>query len=102
MAAVLLEMPEQRWVCPRCSVTDVTRGKPNRFHHCAGMAGLLAPLVPYGTDCTLEAVVREDYVRREAVRLDGDGRPVMAVATRRADGSNDLLVYAPTAQAVAT
>lgn len=100
MAAVLLEPPEQHWVCPNCAQTDVTRGKPNRFHRCRGLAGLLAPLLLDGTDAAVEAVVREDYVRRERVTLDGDGRPVMAVVTRRADGSNDLLVNAPTATAV--
>lgn len=97
---VLLEPPEQHWVCPNCTTTDITRGKPNRFHRCGGLAGLLAPLVLDGTDCTVEAVLREDYERRETVARDGEGRPVMAVVTRRADGSNDVVVNAPTAGVV--
>lgn len=99
MGAVLLEPPEQRWSCPNCTVTDRTFGQPNRFHRCAGLGGLLAPLVPDGADCVVEAVERQDYVGRERVVLDADGRPVMAVVTRRADGSNDVVVNVPTATA---
>lgn len=100
MGAVLLEPPEQRWSCPNCTTVDTTRGKPNRFHRCSGLAGLLAPLVPAGTDAVVETVVRQDYIGRENVVLDGDGRPVMAVVTRRADGSNDVMVNVPTAKVV--
>jgi hypothetical protein len=98
MGAVLLEPPEQHWVCPNCTQTDRTRGKPNRFHRCRGLAGLLAPMVPDGADCAVEAVERQDYVGRELVTYDGEGRPVMAVVTRRADGSNDVMVNAPAAR----
>lgn len=100
MGAVLLEPPEQHWVCPNCVQTATTRGKPNRFHRCRGLAGLLAPMVPDGADCAVEAVLREDYERRELVTRDGDGRPVSAVVVRRGDGSNDVVASAPTAQAV--
>jgi hypothetical protein len=41
---------------------------------------------------------REDYVGREAVLLDGNGRPIMAVVTERPDGSNDVLVNVPAAR----
>jgi hypothetical protein len=47
----------------------------------------------------VRAVLREDYVGTEKVSLDDSGRPVMAVETRRPDGSNDLAVLAPKAQA---
>lgn len=97
---VLLEPPEQHWVCPNCTTTDVTRGKPNRFHRCGGLAGLLAPLVLEGSDAVVEAVVREDYEKDEDVVRDGDGRPVSAVVTRRGDGSNDVMVNVPTAKVV--
>jgi hypothetical protein len=96
--AVLLQPPAQFWECPNCTVVDVTRGQPNRFHNCAGLKGIVAPLVPAGADCKVVAVMREDYVGREMVQLDGDGRPVMAVLTVRADGSNDVMVNAPTAR----
>lgn len=98
MGAVLLEPPEQRWRCPNCTVTDRTRGQSNRFHRCRGLAGLLAPLVLDGVDCVVEAVERGDWIGREQVTLDGNGRPVMAVVTRRADGSNDVMVNAPAAR----
>jgi hypothetical protein len=96
--AVLLQPPVQHWVCPNCSVTDATRGQTNRFHTCAGLGGITAPMVPAGVDCKVVAVLREDYVSDELVQYDGDGNPVMAVLTVRADGSNDVLVNAPTAR----
>ncbi|MFH8805235.1 hypothetical protein ACH4F6_37795 [Streptomyces sp. NPDC017936] len=87
---------EQRWVCPNCPATARTVGADNRFHPCPGLAGLLAPMVLDGVRCEIRAVVREDYVSGEDVRLDGEGRPVMAVVTTRDDGQ-DCTVYAPTA-----
>jgi hypothetical protein len=99
MGAVLLQPPEQRWECPNCPVTDVTVGQPNRFHPCPGMGGMLAPLVPAGSGARVFAVEREDYVGRERAHAqrDADGRYVMAVVTERPDGSNDVMVNAPTA-----
>lgn len=89
---------EQHWSCPNCPVTEVTRGQANRFHTCAGLRGLTAPLVLDGVRCAVVAEERQDYIGREDVRLDGDGRPVMAVRTVRDDGE-DLAVFAPTATA---
>lgn len=93
----VLITPEQRWECPNCPVTEVTVGQPNRFHRCSGLRGLVVALVPAGTRCKIEAVEREDYVRREDVQLDRDGRPVAATVTTRDDGT-DVAVYAPTAR----
>jgi hypothetical protein len=92
--------PENRWECPNCDLTDVTREpQPHtRFHPCRGLGGLTAPMVPAGTDCKVEAVVREDYVNGEQVVTDATGRPVMSVVTTRADG-RDCTVFAPTATA---
>ena len=87
---------ERRWSCPNCTATAVTRGPGDRFHACAGLAGLLAPMVLDGVRCEVRAVLREDYVGREDVRHDGDGRPVMAVTVTRDDGQ-DRVVYAPVA-----
>lgn len=88
---------EQRWVCPNCTTTAVTRGMPNRFHDCPGLKGLQAPMVLEGTRCKIEANEREDYVGGETVRLDGDGRPMMNVVTTRDDGQ-DCAVFAPLAK----
>jgi len=44
-----------------------------------------------------ELVERGDYVGDETGVAFLDGRPVMAVRTDRADGSNDATVFAPTA-----
>lgn len=95
----LLLQPEQTWMCPNCPATSRTVGQPNRFHNCPGLAGLSAPMVLEGTDCRVVAVERADYVGREDVRLDGNGRPVMSVITEYGDGRNDCVVYAPTARA---
>lgn len=87
----------QDWECPNCSVRDRTAGAPNRFHVCPGLGGITAPLVLAGTDCRVRAQVREDYVGGELVQYDDEGRPVTAVVTERPDGSNDVVVLAPTA-----
>lgn len=89
---------EQRWSCPNCTTTAVTRNEANRFHNCPGLKGLTAPLVLDGTECKVEAVEREDYVGSEDVPLDADGRPVMSVVTTRNDGQ-DCVVFAATAYA---
>lgn len=98
--ALLLRPPERRWECPNCPATDVTHeANPHtRFHSCAGLRGLTAPMVPAGTRCKVEAVERQDYTNGDHVTLDGEGRPVMAVVTTRDDG-NDVAMYAPTAVA---
>jgi hypothetical protein len=95
----LLQPPPKRWVCANgCSATAVTPwDTPNRFHTCPRMAGLTSPLVPEGTGARVRAVEREDYVGKEDVRMDGNGRPVMAIVTERPDGSNDCVVFAPAA-----
>lgn len=96
----LLPPPERRWVCPNCTHTDVTyEAQPHtRFHACRGLRGLTAPMVPAGTRCKVEAVERGDYVGRELVQTDGEGRPVMAVVTTRDEGQ-DCAVLAPAASA---
>lgn len=100
---VPLLTPETRWECPNCVHTHITREpRPHTpFHPCRGLRGLTAPMVPAGTRCKVEAVDRGDYVGAEDVRVDGDGRPVMAVVTTRDDGQ-DCAVYAPAAQATTT
>jgi hypothetical protein len=93
----MLLRPEHRWECPNCDFTDVTHeAEPHsRFHPCAGLAGLTAPMVPTGTKCKVVAHEREDYIGGEDVRLV-EGRPVMSVEVVRDDGT-DLAVYAATA-----
>lgn len=89
---------EHRWKCPNCTATDVTHEpRPHsRFHACRGLRGLVAPMVPAGTRCKVEAVERGDWVGKELVQVDGNGRPVMAVVTTRDDGQ-DCAVLAPCA-----
>jgi hypothetical protein len=96
---VLLATPEHRWSCPNCDASHITReSKPHTpFHSCRGLRGLTAPFVADGTRAKVEAVERGDYVRDEVVRIDGEGRPVMAVVTTRDEGQ-DCAVYAPMAR----
>ena len=95
----VLVMPVRRWVCPNCKQTAITReANPHtRFHTCAGLKGITAPLIEEGTRVQVSAVEREDYVGDEQPQTDDTGRPVMAVRTDYADGRNDTAVLAPTA-----
>lgn len=100
---VLLRPP--RMVCPNCQAAapaQLGRVRPGsgagQFHRCAGLAGMLAPLVPEGMRMQVRAVEREDYIGGERVRLDANGRPIMAVHTLRDDG-HDTAVFAPVARA---
>jgi len=72
------------------------------MHPCRALSGFLAPFARVdGSDLqgvTHRVVERQDYIAGEHVRLDGEGRPVMAIHTERADGY-DTHVYAPTAVA---
>lgn len=97
---VLLEPPEHRWGCPNCGLEHVTHEiRPHTpFHPCKGLRGLVAPYVMAGTKAKVEAVERGDYVGRDQVQTDGEGRPVMAVVTTRDDGQ-DCAVMAPCATA---
>jgi hypothetical protein len=54
-------------------------------------------MVEEGTKVKVTANEREDYIEGEDVQLSPDGRPVMNIVTEREDGSNDVMVFAPTA-----
>lgn len=88
--------PSHFWECPNCNFKDVTHEAEvhSRFHNCAGLKGLSAPMVPAGTKARVYAREREDYINNETVQTDGDGRPIMSVVTEREDGQ-DVAVYAP-------
>lgn len=97
---VLRMVRECRWECPNCTHTDVTfeAAPHSRFHNCRGLKGLSAPMIPAGVKCKVEACERGDYVGKELVQTDGDGRPVMSVVTTR-DTGIDVAVLAPVAKA---
>lgn len=86
------------WSCPSCSAAAMTYDGKVPMHHCAGLVGLMTPLVPGGTRAKHARVERGDYIGREVVQVDGEGSPWMAVVTTRDDGE-DCTVYAPTANA---
>lgn len=97
MSVPLLAPPEQRWECPACTLQQVTRRADvhTEFHHCRGLAGLWAPMVPAGTRCKVETNEREDYIGSERVQLH-EGRPVMNVVVTRDDGQ-DCAIFAGSA-----
>lgn len=81
------------WECPNCDHARVTATavKHTVIHNCAGLGGLVAPMVRRGTKCKVEVVEREDYLNGEQA-----GR-IMAIRTVRDDGM-DSMVFAPVAQ----
>jgi hypothetical protein len=101
MPPVLLE-GFQDWYCPNCTVTDRTRPHPpgaTRFHTCAGLHMLTAPLIRAGTRCEVTAEERQDYLNGDQQATGDDGKVYMAVRTTRDDGE-DLAVNAGLARAV--
>jgi hypothetical protein len=103
--AVLLNA-EKRWECPACGLQHkTTEPRPHTpMHTCPALSGLDAPFVEVtGIEfkkhsARLVVNEREDYIGSEVVTLDANGRPIMSVSTERADGSNDLRVYAGAAR----
>src|ERR1700759_3319982 len=97
MNVPLLSAPEHHWVCPNCTLTDVTyETQPHtRFHDCPGLKMLSAPFVEEHVKAKVEARPREDYVGTDLPQYDGDGVPIMSVVTTREDGE-DCAVLAPT------
>jgi hypothetical protein len=88
------------WYCPNCDVTDTTKALPpnaSRYHTCAGLHMLTAPLIREGTVCKVEAEERADYLNGEVQATGDDGKPYMAVRTTRDDG-DDVAVNAGLAQ----
>ncbi len=92
-----LPILERKWDCPNCKVTTVTKDAAIPFHPCIGLSGLSAPLIPSGTKVKVSTIERGDYIGNEKGVRMVKGRPIMALKTERADGSNDLAVYAPMA-----
>lgn len=91
---------ESRWECPNCDATDVTQeSQPHaRMHSCRGLRGMTVPFVPAGVRAKVVLRDREDYVGKEDVQRDGEGRPVMSAVVTRDDGE-DAVMYAPCATA---
>ena len=100
MSVVILELPVVNWYCPSCHATDQTREKPatayTRMHNCPKVGMLSIPMLQEGVKGKHLARLRDDYVGKELVQYDADGRPVASVETWRDEGQ-DCVVFAPTA-----
>lgn len=94
----LLSVPYEDWYCPNgCYAADRHTPLPpgaTRYHPCPRLHGLNAPLERVGSDCTVEAIEREDYLNGDGQATGDDGKAYMSVATRYADGSVALAVNA--------
>ena len=90
--------PVREFYCPNCGLTDRQPASvPNRWHPCPKQAGLMSPLLPEGVKGKVVAHEREDYVGKEAVQTDGNGRPIFMVQTTRDEGT-DAIVFPDTAK----
>lgn len=100
MSPVILRPPQRRWECPNCDNSHLSPPGEHRtpYHPCRGLRGLSAPYVSAGMKAKVHTVERGDWVGRELVQVDGEGRPVMAIVTTHDDGQ-DCAVLAPAAQA---
>ena len=91
--------------CPQCGKTARVKNmviKSARMHQCPKLRGMIAPMVREDVKAEVVLHDREDYVGKRTgheLQLDPEqGRPVMNMETRYADGHTDLTVYAPTAR----
>jgi hypothetical protein len=90
------------WYCPECSevaqsVNTVVNGNKLRqmpLHYCAGLYGLLAPMVKKGVQARLRVNYREDYTHGDICTADERGKVVMSITTQRNDGE-DLVLHSP-------
>lgn len=91
---------ERRWCCPNCPALDITReARPHvRYHICPAQGGMTVPMVPEGIKAKVSRQEREDYIGKEIVQTDANGRPVMTITVERDDGVTNTLAFAPTAQ----
>lgn len=84
------------WACPSCDAAARTVDAKIPMHPCKGLAGLMAPLVPEGERAKHTAVEREDFIGKERVQRDSNGRPMMAIRTETADSLSST-VFSPVA-----
>ena len=94
----LLKVPFEDWYCPAgCGAAErvpALRPGASRFHTCARLHMLTVPLVRTGTDCTVKAIEREDYLSGELQATGDNGKVYMAVEVTHADGHTDRAVNA--------
>lgn len=96
-AGIVIDM-DRRWQCNSCGRLHVTKSSTEvqtPMHQCAAMAGTWVPFVPAGTDAVIRVEERQDYIGKDTVFFDTNGRPIMSVYTTREDGE-DCHILAPT------
>jgi hypothetical protein len=95
---VLLNAPVRWWKCPSCGLEDRTQRNDvhTQFHSCPALGGVNIPLVEV-PDLSAKVAARHVEVEREDYQGRSTAGPVAAIRTERADGSNDVTVFAPPA-----
>jgi hypothetical protein len=90
---------QRRWQCNTCGRLHVTQasteGVQTPLHQCAALAGTWVPFVPAGSGAVIRVEERQDYIGKDTVFHDTNGRPIMSVYTMREDGE-DCHILAPT------
>ena len=89
MSEVLLNAPVRFWKCPSCLMSDRTQRADvhTQFHNCPALNGMNIPLVEVHD-------VDDDPHARQLVVQHEDGPEIASIRTERADGSNDVTVFA--------
>lgn len=97
-AGISIDM-DRRWQCNACGrqhvTTSSTDGVQTPMHQCAALAGTWVPFVPANSDAVVRVEERQDYIGKDTVFHDANGRPIMSVYTVREDGE-DCHIFAPT------
>lgn len=98
MKAVELD-PTRWWECPSCGhQTTTTDTRPiSPMHQCPKHNGIDVPLVQVHDNHGLTGVRHVIVERGDYIGDEKGATGTMAVRTERADGSNDLAVFAPVA-----
>lgn len=92
----ILELKPTEWHCPSCGLRTTSATRDTVFHQCGALAGLNAPMLPFGVEGKHVVNQREDYEGSDMAQRDANGRVVMSIQTVRDEGE-DCTVLAPTA-----
>lgn len=85
------------WACAAgCDARARTFDAKLPHHPCPKVGGLMVALVAAGTRAKVTTNERGDYVGKELVQTDDEGRVIMSTTVTRDDGE-DCTVYAPCA-----
>ena len=90
MAIPILGDGKVFWYCPNCDAEACTGTTSTKvpYHPCPKLGTIMTPLIRQGEKAKVEAKEREDYVGKEEVQTDANGRPVQSVIVTRDEGQD--------------